>query len=144
MAGGSRGRARDRRGPAGEQGRFGDLVVGRVLPRRRGPPQDLGWPSRPRQGRRPGTQPGPPAAHRREAEIAAALPPDIPAPRLLWSHDEGKEGRIVLAFEDVDGRNHEEPWRPDELDRVLDALAALAGLLTPSSLPQMTVGSPRE
>ena len=42
----------------------------------------------------------------------------------------------------MDGRNPAEPWRPDELDRILDALAALAGLLTPSPLPQTTVGSP--
>ncbi len=90
-----------------------------------------------------GPEPNPdtPAAHRREAEIAAALPPDVPAPRLLWSYDEGEEGWIVLAFEDVDGRNPAEPWRPVELDRVLDALAALAELLTPSPLPPTMVGS---
>jgi hypothetical protein len=89
----------------------------------------------------PEPNPGFPAAHRREVKIAAALPPDVPAPRLLWSYDEGEDGWIVLAFEDVEGRKPEEPWRPDELDRVLDALAALAGLLTPSPLPQTTVGA---
>ena len=93
-----------------------------------------------------GPEPNPdsPAAHRREAEIAAALPPDVPAPRLLWSYDEGENGWIVLAFEDVDGRNPAEPWLPDELDRVLGALAALNDLLTPTPLPQTTAGSPSD
>jgi Ser/Thr protein kinase RdoA (MazF antagonist) len=61
-------------------------------------------------------------------------------PRLLWSHDEGEEGWVVLAFEDVDGRSPVEPWRPDELDRTLDALADLAELLTPSPVAVRTVG----
>ena len=89
-----------------------------------------------------GPEPNPdsPAAHRREAEIAAALPPSVPAPKLLWSHDEGEEGWISLVFEDMDGRNPEEPWRLDELDRVLETLTALADLLTPSPLPRATVG----
>jgi aminoglycoside phosphotransferase (APT) family kinase protein len=93
-----------------------------------------------------GPEPNPdsPAAHRREAEIAAALPPSVPAPRLLWFHDEGEGGWISLAFEDVDGRNPAEPWRPEELDRVLDALTALAGLLTPSPLPQKRIGGPKD
>ena len=91
-----------------------------------------------------GPEPNPdsPAMHRREIEIVRALPSEAPAPRLLWSYDEGGEGWVVLAFEDVDGRSPAEPWRSEELDRVLDALAALAGLLTPSPLPQTTVGSP--
>ena len=93
-----------------------------------------------------GPEPSPdsPAAHRREAEIAAALPPGVPAPELLWSHDEGEEGWISLAFEDVDGRNPAEPWRPEELDRVLDALTALAELLTPSPLSQKKIGGPQD
>ena len=61
-----------------------------------------------------GPEPNPdsPAAHRREAEIAAALPPDVPAPRLLWSYDEGEHGWIVLALEDVDGRTPPSPGGP--------------------------------
>src|SRR5206468_3062715 len=41
-----------------------------------------------------GPQPNPvaPTFHRREARIAAALPPAAPVPRLLWSHDEGEGG----------------------------------------------------
>ena len=60
-------------------------------------------------------------------------------PRLLWFHDEGEEGWVVLVFEDVHGRSPAEPWRAEELDRSLDALAALARLLTPSPLPRTTV-----
>jgi hypothetical protein len=73
-----------------------------------------------------------PAFHRREAGIVAALPPTAPVPRLLWSMDEGGDGWVVLVFADVDGWQPAQPWRADELQRVLDALAALAGLLTPS------------
>ena len=88
----------------------------------------------------PELNPGSPALHRREAEIVRMLPPEAPVPRLLWSHDEGEEGWVVLAFEDVDGRGPAEPWRPDELDRTLDALADLAELLTPSPVAVRTVG----
>jgi len=41
---------------------------------------------------------------------------------------------VVLAFDDVDGRAPELPWRAGELDRVLDALHELATLLTPSPI----------
>jgi aminoglycoside phosphotransferase (APT) family kinase protein len=89
-----------------------------------------------------GPEPNPltPAAHRREARVAAALPEDAPVPRLLFSHDEGEGCWIVLVFEDVEGRNPAVPWRPGELDRTLDALAALSDLLTPSPLPPGLVG----
>jgi aminoglycoside phosphotransferase (APT) family kinase protein len=80
------------------------------------------------------------AMHRKEAEVVRALPSEAPVPRLLWSHDEGEEGWVVLVFEDVHGRSPAEPWRAEELDRSPDALAALARLLTPSPLPQTTVG----
>lgn len=76
-----------------------------------------------------------PRFHRREAKIAAALPPEAPAPRLLWTHDEGDDGWVVLAFEDVEGRHPELPWQLDELNRVLDALDALTTSLTPSPVP---------
>lgn len=76
-----------------------------------------------------------PAAHRREAEIAASLPAEAPVPRLLWSQDEGEGGWVVLLFEDVEGRNPTVPWRDEELGRTLVALADLADLLTPSPLP---------
>jgi hypothetical protein len=83
----------------------------------------------------PNPNPLTPAAHRREAEVAAALPEEAPVPRLLHSHDEGEDGWIVLIFEDVEGRNPAVPWRSSELDQTLDAIATLSELLTPSPLP---------
>ena len=79
-----------------------------------------------------GPEPNPDSAglYRAEAAIAAALPVDAPAPRLLASFDE--DGWVVLLFEDVDGHVPATPWRADELARSLDALAALAATLTPA------------
>jgi Phosphotransferase enzyme family len=78
------------------------------------------------------SNPDSPAIHRREARVAAALPAGVPAPALRWSWDDGEW--IVLAFDDVDGRAPELPWRAGELKRVLDALYELATLLTPSPI----------
>jgi aminoglycoside phosphotransferase (APT) family kinase protein len=75
-----------------------------------------------------------PSVYRREARIVAAIPPSAPVPRLLWMLDEDPDGWVVLAFEDVEGRQPALPWRADELDRVLEAMAALAADLNPSPL----------
>jgi aminoglycoside phosphotransferase (APT) family kinase protein len=79
-----------------------------------------------------GPEPNPLSAgiYRAEARISAALPEGVPAPRLLASFDSG--GWVALLFEDVDGRPPADPWRADELARVLDALERLAATLTPS------------
>ncbi|MFC4591761.1 phosphotransferase family protein [Sphaerisporangium corydalis] len=79
-----------------------------------------------------GPEPNPLSAdiHRAEARIAAALPVDVPAPRLLASFD--SEGWVALLFEDVDGHPPADPWRADELERVLDTLGRMAAGLTPS------------
>ena len=82
---------------------------------------------------------GTPKLHRREISIVTALPRAAPVPRLLWSHDEGEGGWVVLAFEDVDGRHPTQPWRIDELDRVVAAMEDLNRLLTPSPLPAAMV-----
>ncbi len=74
-----------------------------------------------------------PRFHRREIAIAAALPPSASAPRLLWSYDHG--GWVALIFEDIAGTQPQQPWRTDELARVLGALNDLAAALTPSPLP---------
>jgi aminoglycoside phosphotransferase (APT) family kinase protein len=79
--------------------------------------------------------------YRREARIAAQLPADAPVSRLLWTHDEGPGGWVVLAFEDIEGRDPELPWKNDELDRVLHTLVTLADLLTPSPVPEAIAGS---
>jgi aminoglycoside phosphotransferase (APT) family kinase protein len=81
-----------------------------------------------------GPEPNPdsPDFHRREARIAAALPPETPAPQFLFSLDE--RGWVALVFEDVLGHEPQLPWREDELARVLDALATLAEALTPAPI----------
>jgi aminoglycoside phosphotransferase (APT) family kinase protein len=82
-----------------------------------------------------GPEPNPdsPAFHRREAHIAAALPPGAPAPRFLFSV-ENAAGWIALVFEHVDGSEPELPWRRHELERVLTALTALASALAPAPI----------
>ncbi len=90
-----------------------------------------------------GPEPNPdtPGMHRREARIMAAMPTGAPVPRLLWSYDEGEDGWIVLVFEDVDGRHPTQPWRTDELDRMVSAMEDLSKFLTPSPLPAAVVGT---
>lgn len=67
--------------------------------------------------------------HRSEVGVASRLPPQAPAPRFLWSHDDGEW--VVLGFEHVDGRNPDLAV-PHEREAVLDAMARLADALTPS------------
>ncbi|HEX5596853.1 MAG TPA: phosphotransferase [Micromonosporaceae bacterium] len=69
------------------------------------------------------------ALHRIEARVAAALPSEAPAPRLLACHDDGEW--IALVFEDVDGRHPRTPWSPDEVSAVFATLADLAQVTTP-------------
>ncbi len=76
--------------------------------------------------------PDAPRLHRAEARIAAALPPETPAPRLLGSID--ANGWVILAFEDVDGQLPAQPWRDDQLGRVLAATTDLARRLTPAPI----------
>jgi Ser/Thr protein kinase RdoA (MazF antagonist) len=81
-----------------------------------------------------GPEPNPttPGIHRREAHIVPLLPASAPVPRLLWTYDEGDGGWVLLAFEDIEGRHPREPWREEELDRVLEAMRQLARILTPA------------
>jgi len=74
-----------------------------------------------------------PALHRQEARVTAALPPDVPAPRLLGVYDDGEW--VALVLEDVAGRHPRTPWLPAELTAVLAALEILAERLTPTPLP---------
>jgi hypothetical protein len=67
-------------------------------------------------------------SYREEARKLAALPADVPAPRLLWHLD---DDWVVLGIEYVAGRAPQRPWQADELDLVLDALEQAAGALTP-------------
>ena len=69
-------------------------------------------------------------AYREEIRKLSLLPPGLPVPRLLWSHED--DLWVVLALEHVDGRNPARPWDPAELDRCLDTLEVLADALTPA------------
>jgi aminoglycoside phosphotransferase (APT) family kinase protein len=82
-----------------------------------------------------------PSVHRREGRVVAALPDNVAVPRLQWLFDEGETGWVVLVFDEVTGHHPAQPWRLDELDRVLDGLVRLAKFLTPSPLPASTVGT---
>ena len=81
--------------------------------------------------------PDAPDLYRREAKVAAALPTNTPAPRLLGSYDDG--AWVALVFEDVEGRAPSIPWRRDELDRVVRAVVDLGRQLTPSPLELHTL-----
>ena len=53
--------------------------------------------------------------HRREAIVAAALPTEVPAPKLLSNFDDGDW--VALCFVDVAGNHPVNPWTKNELDR---------------------------
>lgn len=82
-----------------------------------------------------------PRMHREEARTAAALPESAPVPRLLACYDDGTW--VALLFQDVQGRQPALPWREDELETVLRALAELSALLTPSPLPDIATARDR-
>ncbi|MCP2256880.1 Phosphotransferase enzyme family protein [Streptoalloteichus tenebrarius] len=72
------------------------------------------------------------ASYRLEGRVAERLPERAPTPRLLFRVD---DEWIVLAFEDVDGREpNVRPGSPD-LAAVLSALNGLAKAFTPCPLP---------
>lgn len=81
-----------------------------------------------------------PTIYRREAAVVATIPASAPVPALRWVIDEGPDGWVVLAFDDVEGHQPAVPWRDDELDLVLAALTDLAATLTPSPVPRSLVG----
>ena len=68
-------------------------------------------------------------SYREEARKLDALPPETPAARLLWVHDDDEW--VVLGIEYVEGRAPRRPWRRAELDAALAALARAADVLTP-------------
>ena len=78
----------------------------------------------------PEQNPDSPRLARQEIAVAAVLPPEVCAPHLWWSHDDGDW--VLLGFQPVDGRTPETPWRKEDLDRTLDALTDLAQVGTPS------------
>ena len=68
-------------------------------------------------------------SYREEARKLAGLPPGLPAPRLLWVHD---DDWVVLGIDYVDGSMPARPWQPEELATCLDALEVVAERLTPA------------
>jgi hypothetical protein len=68
-------------------------------------------------------------SYREEARKLQALPPGVPAPRLLWVED---GDWVVLETEYVEGRAPRRPWRRPDLDAALDALEVVARELTPA------------
>lgn len=82
--------------------------------------------------------PDTPTLHRTEATIAASLPGSVPAPRFLWSYDDGE--CVALLFEDVEGRTPTIPWREDELRRVLLMVTELAASMTPAPITAAPAG----
>jgi hypothetical protein len=68
-------------------------------------------------------------AYRQEARKLAALPAELPAPRLRWVYDD--EGWVVLGFDTYDGRPPRRPWSRGELDRALDLAEAIADVTDP-------------
>jgi Ser/Thr protein kinase RdoA (MazF antagonist) len=70
--------------------------------------------------------------HRIEGRAVRALPADVPVPRFLGCVEPA--GWVAVAFEHIDGAEPVQPWRTDELRRVLVALADLSRRLTPSPI----------
>ena len=73
--------------------------------------------------------------HRREAEVASKLPPDLPVPPLRHVLDDGHW--VVLVFDHVEGRQPEEPWTEDDLDLVVPAVVELGRSTTPSPVADL-------
>lgn len=69
-------------------------------------------------------------AYREEARKLTVLPAGVPAPRLLWVHEDDEW--VVLGIEHVAGQTPQRPWQVDELDRCLDAVEATTRALTPA------------
>lgn len=87
------------------------------------------------------TAPAVGAFHRREIAVAGRLPSGVPAPRLLGSFDDGDW--VALVFEEIEGTLPVQPWREDELERVLDAVTDIADRLTPAPELGLTDAAPR-
>lgn len=70
------------------------------------------------------------SAYAEEALKLARLPHGVPAPRLVWWHQD--EEWVVLVIEHAAGRLAARPWDAADLDCCLDALETCADLLTPA------------
>lgn len=68
--------------------------------------------------------------YRSEAAVSVQLPEAVPSPRLRFSFE--LEGWITLVFDAIDGGLPHEPWRDDELGRVVSTISDMSNMLTPS------------
>jgi aminoglycoside phosphotransferase (APT) family kinase protein len=86
----------------------------------------------------PEQNPDSPELARAEIRALGLLPPQVPAPRLTWSFDDGTW--VVLGTQAVPGRCPDYPWRPAQLAQVLDLVDELAntGTPAPERLPSLT------
>ncbi len=73
-------------------------------------------------------------SYRVETSHLARLPASVPAPGLLWV--EADDDWVIMATTYVNGTTAARPWRPAELDALLDSLEEIADTLTPPP-PQM-------
>lgn len=64
------------------------------------------------------------ASYGEEARKLRLLPPDLPAPKLLWFDEDDRW--VILGLEHIEGRIPARPWKLDELDRCLSALTVVA------------------
>ena len=71
-----------------------------------------------------------PRLHRREAAVMAALPAQLPVPRLLGVHDDGQW--VALVLDHIDGRMPVAPLSGDDIAAILGAVEVLADLGTPA------------
>lgn len=69
-------------------------------------------------------------SYRAEIRSLRALPASVPAPPLLWAHDD--DGWVVFAMVDVEARHPGRPWSDLDLAAVLDALERTGTALTPT------------
>jgi hypothetical protein len=72
------------------------------------------------------------ASYQAEAHVLAALPAEVPAPRLLWSQED--DLWVVLGLAHVDGSAPQRPWQHAQLEACLDTLETIADQLTPPPL----------
>ncbi len=68
-------------------------------------------------------------SYRTEARKLGAMPPGLPAPRLLWTHD--ADDWMVVGLEYVEAHCPTRPWRAPDLEAALDMLETTADTLTP-------------
>jgi len=73
-----------------------------------------------------------PGLHRREGELLAIMPPEVPAPRLIGVVDDGDW--VALAIEWVEGRMPVAPLDGADLDRLLHLVDRLGQIAAPVSL----------